>query len=279
MDDEKDILEFYKELFSETLFEVVGSALDGLSAIETFKKMKIKPDIVIMDYKMPKMDGLEATKELFKIDSRIKIIFVTADLEIKLKALDLGAEGFLEKPFERKALMNILDRVLEPLKIPEEMLIEDVEYPLEKGKIYLLVDQKFKNVLDFFSKLLSKKKLVITRRAPNFVKSQLKEAPVIWLTQIEGIEDSIDPSNLSKLVNTLASFIGNNQNSVILLDGFEYIMTHNGFLRTLRYLNLLNDVVMTSKARIFILIASQSFEERELSILKRETKVLRKLKA
>ncbi|MFQ5891621.1 MAG: DUF835 domain-containing protein, partial [Candidatus Methanofastidiosia archaeon] len=142
-----------------------------------------------------------------------------------------------------------------------------------------LVDQKFKNVLDFFSKLLSRKKLVITRRVPDFVKPQLKETPIIWLTQVEGIEDSIDPSNLSNLVNTLASFIGNNQNSVILLDGFEYIMTHNGFLRTLRYLNLLNDVVMTSKARIFILIASQSFEERELSILKRETKVLRKLKA
>jgi DNA-binding NarL/FixJ family response regulator len=82
---------------SQADLEIVGEAANGLDAIEVAKAQS--PDIVLMDVRMPELDGIEATKRIIETDARIRIIILTTfDLdEYAYAALRSGASGFLLK--------------------------------------------------------------------------------------------------------------------------------------------------------------------------------------
>lgn len=71
------------------------------------------PDIILMDYRMPVMNGVQATEEILKLNILAKIIFVTADHSIKKEAMAAGAIKFFAKPMERAVLLDIVSNVLE----------------------------------------------------------------------------------------------------------------------------------------------------------------------
>lgn len=85
--------------------EVIGEAEDGHQAVE--KVAALRPDVVLMDVRMPRMNGLEATREIVAADSEAKVLILTTyDLdEYVYRALRAGASGFLLKdaPAERLA--------------------------------------------------------------------------------------------------------------------------------------------------------------------------------
>jgi DNA-binding NarL/FixJ family response regulator len=90
---------------------VVGEASDGASAIELVKRRK--PDVVIMDVRMPGMDGLEATKEIIKIVPNAAILIFTAFSERSLLArgLDSGAKGYILKEAPHETLLRAIERL------------------------------------------------------------------------------------------------------------------------------------------------------------------------
>ncbi len=87
--------------------EVVGEASDGLEAVEAARRLE--PDVVLMDVRMPRLDGLEATRRLAGpgIDSPAKVLILTTfDLdEYVYEALRAGASGFLLKDVRREDLV------------------------------------------------------------------------------------------------------------------------------------------------------------------------------
>lgn len=88
--------------------EVVAVASDGQDALE--KYVAVRPDVVMMDVRMPRMDGLTATSRLLRDhDPQAKVIIVTAGRSTATDACEVGARGFVEKPFE----LNRLDQVLQ----------------------------------------------------------------------------------------------------------------------------------------------------------------------
>ncbi|MFX1260119.1 MAG: response regulator [Promethearchaeota archaeon] len=89
-------------------FQVLGVANNGEEAVLMFKSFSIKPDIILMDHRMPVKNGIETTKEILKIDNSAYIIFVSADLSVKEDSLSIGAKLFIEKPFSLDKLINIL---------------------------------------------------------------------------------------------------------------------------------------------------------------------------
>ncbi len=78
-------------------FEIVGTARDGLDALAKVKQLR--PELVLMDLSMPRMNGLEAARELKKIDPGLRIIIFTelSGLSLREECLRRGADGFLEK--------------------------------------------------------------------------------------------------------------------------------------------------------------------------------------
>lgn len=87
-------------------------AQNGLEAVELFSTSS--PDLILMDIKMPEMDGLEATKLIREQSKTIPIIALTAFAyeSDKKEALEAGCTDFLTKPFSKSALINLLQKYL-----------------------------------------------------------------------------------------------------------------------------------------------------------------------
>ncbi|MFW9919263.1 MAG: response regulator [Candidatus Thorarchaeota archaeon] len=90
--------------------EVVAHAYDGAEAIEKYTQLSQKPEIILMDHRMPVMNGAEATKKILKINPKAKIIFISADESVRRIALTAGALDFLTKPIRSKYLFAIIEK-------------------------------------------------------------------------------------------------------------------------------------------------------------------------
>lgn len=87
-------------------FEVVGIAIDGVEAIRMARRFK--PDVILMDIRMPVMNGVVATKHIKEYDDNIKIIVLTTfdDSDYILSAINNGASGYLLKDIGSSALID-----------------------------------------------------------------------------------------------------------------------------------------------------------------------------
>ena len=99
-------------VFNSYGYKVVGVATNGEEAINMYKSFNTKPDIIIMDYRMPIKDGLETMEEILKINENSKIIVVSADIDVKERALALGAIKFMNKPFKIDLMHRNIQKVL-----------------------------------------------------------------------------------------------------------------------------------------------------------------------
>ncbi|HUT64440.1 MAG TPA: response regulator, partial [Anaerolineae bacterium] len=110
VDDEKSMVETLHIMLDKEGF-MVGSAMNGVEALEKFKKGKY--DLVLTDLKMPELDGIGLTEAITQL-SDVPIIIMTAyaTKDEAIKALNLGALFFIEKPFKKRVLMNFINRSL-----------------------------------------------------------------------------------------------------------------------------------------------------------------------
>jgi DNA-binding NtrC family response regulator len=90
----------------------VDSASDGDEAISTIQSKKF--DLVLLDIKMPKVDGFEVLKFIKKNSPEMKVIMLTAfaDLKNAIESKKLGAEDFISKPYDLVDLLTTIERVL-----------------------------------------------------------------------------------------------------------------------------------------------------------------------
>ena len=104
VEDDDSLRKLYQIALKLKGHDVIGVAGDGNEAVDMFKKFSKKPDIIIMDHRMPGKNGLEATKEIMKMDGKPKIIFASADKSVREEAISLGARSFKPKPFSLEKL-------------------------------------------------------------------------------------------------------------------------------------------------------------------------------
>jgi two-component system chemotaxis response regulator CheY len=112
VDDEPLLQDLYLDILEMRGHEIIGYAENGNDCVNELKKPGMDPDIVIMDHRMPLRSGLEATKELLEIKPDLRIIFVSADISAEKEALELGAVGFIKKPFNIETFFKVLEKFL-----------------------------------------------------------------------------------------------------------------------------------------------------------------------
>ena len=98
-----------KEILEEKGYEVIGEAADGFDAVELCKAKK--PELVLMDIKMPLLDGLSAARIMMEEDVDAAIVLLTAYSEREFidSAKDLGVSGYLVKPIDEKSLIPSIE--------------------------------------------------------------------------------------------------------------------------------------------------------------------------
>ena len=110
-------------LMGEKWMEVVGEAADGIEAVA--KAKQLKPDVVLMDIKLPKIDGISATRQIRKTCPQVNVLVLSSfeDEAHVLDAIQAGANGYLFKMLPTTELVNSIKRFTdEGLMIPQQLM-------------------------------------------------------------------------------------------------------------------------------------------------------------
>jgi two-component system, response regulator PdtaR len=149
-DDEPGIVAVLKTISEDLGYRVVGTAYNGKDAVDMVTR--VNPNVILLDVHMPVLDGLEATGQIVKLGSTA-VVLLTADIdpEIARKAMDLGACGYMQKPFDSTQIAAILEsawhrfQTVYALQEKNRLLDEALEMRklTEKAKGILMEQQGF----------------------------------------------------------------------------------------------------------------------------------------
>ena len=94
-------------------FDVVGEAENGRVAVEQYTALR--PDVVLMDMVMPELSGVDAVREIRRIDPDARVVMCSAmgQQQLVAEALEAGARGFITKPFTASRVIEALNDVVE----------------------------------------------------------------------------------------------------------------------------------------------------------------------
>ena len=111
-EDSKEGRMFMRDFLETTNHEVVAEATNGLEAVEKFKATR--PDIVLLDLAITKMDGLSVIREINKIDENVKVILLIASGNLRTinECIQVGTVTCIFKPFKIEDLSHAIKSIL-----------------------------------------------------------------------------------------------------------------------------------------------------------------------
>ena len=112
VEDDLDLLHYYELLLTLEGFEVWGSVTSGEAAILRYRSTDIRPDVVLMDHRLPGCSGLDVARKLLEIDPAARIILATADDSVRDQALAAGVWRFKRKPFDNDILISSIRKAV-----------------------------------------------------------------------------------------------------------------------------------------------------------------------
>jgi two-component system chemotaxis response regulator CheY len=112
VDDDQALIKLYSLMLGGVGFEIIDIALNGKIAVEKYREFPVKPDIILMDYRMPIKNGIDAMIEILQMNENEKIVFASADIDIREQALKFGACGFINKPFGMDEIVSVIEEIM-----------------------------------------------------------------------------------------------------------------------------------------------------------------------
>ena len=148
VDDEVISLTILKSVLENAGHDIT-TASDGEAALDIMKKMKF--DIVLSDFNMPGMNGIELTKEILKLSPDSIVILITAFISIRaaVESIKLGAFDYLTKPVDKEELILSVNRGLERIALVKEniLLKQQLERVENPEFTYLTESEEIKRIL------------------------------------------------------------------------------------------------------------------------------------
>ena len=142
IDDDPLVVESLKIIINANEIDILAVGYDGFQAVKLYTKHK--PDLILMDIRMEKMSGIEATKEILKIDPKAKILLITTfqDNEYIATALSLGCKGYILKQ-NIKGIIPAINAVHSGNLVFDSKIVSNIKKYTEKDVDIDLSDREF----------------------------------------------------------------------------------------------------------------------------------------
>lgn len=201
-----------------------------------------------------------------------ELTILTKELE---EARKVQEEKLKESEKKREILQNLLN-----ISPQQEILSHEAQgETLDPKRIYLVLEEQPEKVFEIFANEVhcGRYGLAITRKPPGNIqeKYNLHKTPFVWLTNAMTENDQIiEPGDLIHVSSTVSSFFNKTENCVILLEGIEFLTTHNGFASMLKLLQHLNSMVMQKDTILIIALDPYALERKEYHLLSHECELI-----
>lgn len=197
-------------------------------------------------------------------------------------AIDGRAPGFILE----MALVGLVAYAVRERGFLEDLLVPQAEaelttapaYDIERGLTYLVIEESPNHAFEIFRDFVTHgaQGLCITRKSPKIVTQDygLEKTPILWLSRVATQKNSIRPSPPENMALAIEHFIGVGKESVVLIDGIEYLIAHNDFPSVLALLHDLNENVSLSDSILLIPVDPRALNEKEFALLRREVEII-----
>jgi DNA-binding NarL/FixJ family response regulator len=182
-DDHKIVLEGLRSLL-QSEYEIVGEVEDGRTLVAEAERLR--PDLVVADISMPNLNGIDAARQIKKIDARIRIVFLTmhADVTYAAGAFEAGASGYVLKHSAPQELISAMRAAIQGKTYVTPMIAGDLIGAFQggaplKGELKADLSPRQREVLQLIAEGKSIKevaaKLGISTRTAEFHKYRIME--------------------------------------------------------------------------------------------------------
>ncbi len=305
VDDNADVLAIVTELVSAAGYRAI-TASGGREAIEKAKAEM--PDLMLLDINMPDIDGWSVLRSLKDdgLTTKIKVMMLTAytDIGTDIFGLQDVVSGYIRKPFSNTELSEKIKEIVEGQEtLTLEPQVEEVKpsffsrllgrretpvgmekvkrtakrYELRKGFGYVVKETKPEKSFEIFTDQVTHniQGLCVTREHPGIIRKKwgLEKTPIIWLSNQLG-RVYVNPTNIGILSDTIIRFIEKSGDSVVMLDGIEFLIVNNDFEKVLRMIHHIAEATMEYKSRLIISVDPRTLDVREMALLERNMEVI-----
>ena len=150
-------------------------------------------------------------------------------------------------------------------------------YDLHKGFAYLVRETKPKKSFEVFVDQVTHniQGLCVTRQHPSTIRKEwgIDKTPIIWLSNQLG-KVYINPTNIGILSDTIIRFVEKSGDSVVLIDGVEFLIVNNDFEKVLRMIHHITEAVMENKSRLIVSVDPRTLSVREMALLERNMEII-----
>lgn len=241
-----------------------------LKLIGYLRRTQPSPSIIRRTYLiMLGLEGYTATEAVFEVllaplGSSVRGL----GFLIQMTFVSLVAIALKEKTFFEELLIPAPEADLKTIK----------RFQLAPGYAYMIPEEQARLSFEIFRDLVTHgaEGLCITRLEPGKVSKDygLEKTPILWLSRVATAKNSIRPAPIENVAMAINHFLEIGKDSVIMLDGLEYLVAHNKFPSVLSLIHDLIDKVAMHNAILLLPVNSSAWNEQELNLAKRDLKVV-----